>query len=197
MKSKRFDGEKFFGIVFADIMISFAAFIFILYILSSLQPHSKSQKDSDVDAQGRLCAELFWDNNRDVDLDLWGKSPIDENATGFRRMHTKGLSLFKDTLGFTNNPEHVNMEIMCSNQLTPGEWDFTVNYFGAMERPASPIKATVYIKLQDNSTNTTRTLKIVKEINPGQEITFFRFVIDDKGRIKDDTINSEPIYIRG
>jgi hypothetical protein len=195
--------QELFGIAFADIMISFAGFIFMLFVVVSLLPHKESDNDNSV-MLGSLCAELYWDNTRNVDLDIWGKSPKDEAPIGYSNMHGKGLDLYRDVLGFDNNPEHINMEILCTNKIYPGEYTFNVTYFSDHENlsTSSPnydinhkprIDATMIIRLKGDSPSDgrTRTLKSVYTLNnESEEKTMFNFRVDNNGKIIESSINS-------
>ena len=195
---KRNLDERLMGIAFADIMVSFAAYLFVLFILIAIQPHTKDTLQ--ISMPGRLCAEIFWDNNRDIDLDLWGKSPIDAHATGYTNMHTRGLDLFKDVLGFQDNPEHINMEIMCANKIYPGEWDFNVQYYSNHEKVVSgnqSVKVTMFIRIFKGKDGTSRVLKAETTVLPAEEKTMFRFVVNENGDIETGTINSQQIFLRG
>ncbi len=199
MRNSKHLDERLFGIAFADIMISFAAFLFMLFVMIAIQTH----KDSDDSKMlGSVCAELYWDNNRNVDLDLWGKSPLDEHGIGYSNMHGHGLDLYRDVVGFYNNPEKINMEVMCAHQPYHGEWVFNVHYFSDHEvtNPPDPnhksiIQAVMIIRIKypDKSVKIMRgTFDVVE----GEEKTMFDFVIDANGRLDERSINSRNIYIR-
>jgi hypothetical protein len=187
--------EILFGIAFADVLISFSAFLFMLFILFAILPHKKMDTEAvnDNDKLGKVCAELIWDNNRDVDLDLWGQSPVDKKPVGYSNMHGNGLDLYKDVTGFTNNLEHLNMEVMCANKTYPGEWTFNVSYFsdhGRLDPNNKPdINATLFVKIFKEG-----SWKVLKSQHlftyEKEEKTMFDFFIGENGLLEENSINS-------
>jgi hypothetical protein len=186
------DAEKLFGIIMFDIQVTLSALFLSLFVLLSIIPH----KEGDNVEIGSVCAELYWDNNRDVDLDLWGLSPVDKNPVGYNNTHGQGLDLFRDVIGFQFNPEHVNMEVMCSNHLYPGEWTFDVFFFSDHEDLKDghdqAIKATmiVRVKTKDN-TYTLAPMKTSFVLHgENEEKTLFDFTIDKDNNVVQSSINS-------
>ena len=198
--------EKLFGYVLADVMVSFAAFVFMLFVVVSMVPHSENNNDGVM--LGSLCAEIYWPNDRDIDLDIWGKSPKDGKPIGFSNMHGGGLDLYRDVIGFQNNLEHLNMEIECTNKIIPGEYTFNIYYFSNHETQASSpafgkfpngtVEATMIIRLKGASVSDGRfkTMRGVHTFTKeNQEKTMFNFRVGEDGKIIDSSINSNDKWM--
>jgi hypothetical protein len=183
------------GLLLFDIAIALAALMTALFILFSKLPHNESDASN---MYGSVCAELYWDNTRNVDLDLWSLSPKDKSPVGYKYMHDAGTDLFRDVIGFSNNPEHVNMEVSCTKALYEGEYIFDVHYFSNHEYigkvristdPDPLIKANLIVKIKGKdkyqfTLNSDRTF-----IDEGEEHTLIAFNLDKEGRIVQNSIN--------
>lgn len=199
MKNTKFLSEKLFGVVLADVMLSLAAYIFIMFTLISLLPHKEGDPS---EMSGRLCVSIYWDNNRDVDLDLWGLGPHQTNAVGFTNTHESNMDLLRDVIGFSNNPEHINMEMLCAHSIIPGEYTFDVNYYSDHEASNKPdpnhdsgidVKMIIRIKAKDNKEYTKITTWHLS--HEQEDKTMFDFIVDENGMIKENSINSTDKYI--
>lgn len=184
-----------FGIAFSDVLVTVLSVIFMIYMLVAMLPHNEKPPEIKNSLQGDLCVEMSWPNDRDVDLDLWGRSPDSQGAktvpNGYSNLHGPVLDMFRDVLGFSNNPAHLNIEIMCATVLYPGEWTFNVNYFEDHDftNKDHTIKVMMVVRIRkdhgrDKLLNRTVTLDQL-----GQEETMFDFKIDPDGNIEDDSIN--------
>jgi hypothetical protein len=186
------EDEGLFGVAFADILISVLGVIFAIFILSSLLPRVEVKPIDNTHRQGIICAELSWDDSRDVDLDLWGKSPLDSVPVGYSNMHGPNLDLFKDVYGFRLNPAKHNLEIMCGQVLAAGEWTFNVHYYGIYDGDKKPIPLDAIMVIHINppfERGTILTKKITLNAT-GEEETMFDFRLDDNGHLVDSSVNS-------
>ena len=185
-----------FGFAFSDTLINFIALLFMIFILTAIIPkHIDDNKERSIQI-GKICAELSWDNERDVDLDLWGQSPTDSQPVGYTNKNGENLDLYRDVLGFTYNPSHQNLEIMCAKEVVPGEWTFNVNYYknhNDKDPKNTEIEATMVITVRSlgmgKSVNTDLySVKYV--IKENEEKTMFDFRIGEDGKLIPDSINT-------
>jgi hypothetical protein len=193
--------EKMAGFVLFDMMITFAALIFSIFICISLLPHKETDDSS---MAGQICVELYWDNNRNIDLDLWAADPADpKNSIGYSNMHGIGMDLMRDVIGFAYNPEHVNMEIACGNKLYPGEYTFDVNYYSNHEHSKdelnsgadASIDATMIVRIKDKNNYSKQMRTTYHLTHEGQDKTMFNFKIDNNGHVIQESINSRDKFI--
>jgi hypothetical protein len=201
-KRKQNLDESLFGIAFSDTLLSMLGVIFLVFAFIIMIPHNPETPSM----QGQLCVEISWDNGRDVDLDLWGKSPAEKVAVGYSNMHGENLDLFRDCLGFNSNPTHQNMELMCAQKIVPGEWTFNVSYYGDHALPTgatdSPIDVTMVVRYKKVGVNSKSSASLITKTatyhltKSGQEKTMFDFVIDKNGDIIENSINSMQHLLR-
>lgn len=192
------ESESGFGIVLSDTLIQYLLIVMCLFTIILLQPHGKKISDSHM--LGAICVELSWPNERDVDLDLWGHSPGSPNTVGYSNMHDEHLNLYRDVTGFNHNPTHNMIEVMCSDQIIPGEWTFNVHYFtnhestGSMpDDPRNAITATMMVTIHyDNKSiqSNERFMGTFTLTKVTQEKTMFDFIIGSDGKLIKDSINS-------
>ena len=193
MRVRKKNNNSLFGVALSDLFISLFFMIWCLFYLMTLQPKTHSVDEGEK--LGKLCVELSWDDSRDIDMDLWGKSPTDKVAVGYSHTHGDNLDLYRDVLGFTNNPSHVNMEFMCAKKVSPGEYTFNVSYFSTHGDKKGPVVVTMVIKYAKYG-STEQFYRATFSPIPGQEKTMFNFYIDENLNIDESTINSRDIKLR-
>jgi hypothetical protein len=180
---------KLFGIVFADLLLSFIGMLIIILVLTMMLPkEDATNKKSDL-YLGSVCAEISWPDDHDTDLDVWGQSPDDETPVGYSNLHGKNLSLFRDVLGWTYNPSHRNFEVMCADHIVAGEWTFNVSYFSDHENKKQPVEVTMTLSFKrPQSGNEFWHAKYT--LKEGEEKTMFNFRINENGQVIENSINS-------
>jgi len=177
-----------FGIAYSDTLITILSIFLALFILVAMLP--KNEKPvTNTSLIGKICAELSWDDDRDIDIDLWGKSP-DDKPVGYSNNHGKILDLYRDVLGFFRNPSHRNLEIMCAQTLQPGEWTFNAHYYNNHENNKSPVKITTVITIfpKEGQNRILTRSEYLNEI--GEEKTLFDFRLDNNGVLENNSINN-------
>ena len=133
--------------VWAFVDLLFNVLLVTLYINSLMDiPHPKAAEAKQDGIQpGKLCAELYWPDYLDIDLDLWGRGPSGA-IVGYSNRSSVDLDLLRDTLGKHANPGGHNFEMMCSTALTAGQWTFNVHYYRPHQEPVPlnvPVKLVV------------------------------------------------------
>jgi hypothetical protein len=188
-KRSRDQDEKLSGFVYYDVMIQYCALVTLFFVLVMMQPHNKVDGESVM--AGRVCAELYWPNDRNVDIDLWSKSPVDKEAVSYGNMHSASTDLMRDVIGFRFNPEHVNMEIACINKLYEGEYVFNAKYFGSYDKDKFPlnIDVTMLVRVKKMSGSEEVVKRTVKFTYEKEQHTFFDFRLNEYGEIVKDSIN--------
>lgn len=188
------------GIILFDIMVAVAALMTGLFILTSKLPHENSSSSV---MTGSICVEAYWPNDRNIDLDLWVKSPLDKYSVGYTHMHDMGSDLFRDVIGFMNNPSHNNMEMTCTRGLSSGEYIYDIHFYSDHERPATndtnyslkevPANIIVRIRKPDNSVYTLTSDYTFKY--EGQDKTMLSFILGKDGIVVSGSQNSTDRHI--
>ena len=85
--------------VFRDVvLLALAGFVaIVLLLLPHINPPGTAAESTD-EPPGNVIVELFWDNDRDVDLDLWVAAPNDQ-AVGYSNRGAVYFNLLRDDLG--------------------------------------------------------------------------------------------------
>ncbi len=70
---------------------------------------------------GNILIELFWDKNKNADVDLWVKAP-GEKPVGYSNKSSVVFNLLRDDLGISSDPESRNQELVVGRGLHQGEY---------------------------------------------------------------------------
>jgi hypothetical protein len=184
------EGDNSAEVIWRDyfaIMFFFTAAMFV--IILTLVNDPKEAEDADIEAPGGVLVEVVWDNQRDVDVDLWVQAPGDL-PVGYSNMSGKIFNLVRDDRGFMNDLSGLNLENANSRGTPAGEWCVNLHYFHDYDR-GGPVKCTVIVRSKEtagapleNVVATEITLK-----TEGKEETVFRFKLTDKGKLVPGSIH--------
>lgn len=207
------------GIAFRDILLAAMAFmaaaVLILLILPTLKEEKDKEQDESLPPKGNLIAEVSWDDDRNVDIDLWSKAP-GLHPVGFSNMQGPVLNLLRDDLGSANDISNKNYELTFSRGIPPGKWTYAVKYFSSHGESRSktdplrkgkpiPIEVEFVLRKQRLSPSGrvigvdvvfTRTITLY---NTGDEITLVNFEVDDEGDVIKGSVDIlfNPIAVNG
>ena len=189
--------------VFRDIIFLalFGFMAIVLLIIAHINPPAKND-NRDIPPPGNMLVEMSWDDDYNLDIDLWVQAPNDK-IVGYSSKSGKLFNLLRDDLGFTNDETDKNYEIALTRGLKPGEYTVNVmfyanRHFGSaaekkkfkiLEFPIK-VKIVVSVKKDDNSSlvkviETTVELWTVKE-----EVTATNFKLDKNNNVIRDSINN-------
>jgi len=181
------------GTVFRDMLylLSLSFAVLLIYALIQIQPPAKK---TEVERKAEFLIILEWDDRSSADLDLWNMDPLD-NIVWFRNKTGGFLHLDKDDLGTRNdkiivNGEekiiYINREVVTIRGIVPGEYITNVHAFRILS--GTIVSGSVRL-LKLNPYIEYATEHFVFK-NKGDEITAFRFNIDEDGYVID--INQDP-----
>ena len=184
-------------VVFRDvILLALTGFIsMVILLLPFVNP--PTEEESSTTPPGNVIIELFWDNKRDVDIDLWVKAP-DDIPVGYSNKGGIFFNLLRDDLGIYKDNSPVNYEVSYSRGISRGKYTANLHLYREDKAPFVPIIAEMLISVVDPDNNkrsqilrTTKKLEIV-----GEEITVFHFELDKKGKLNKDTITHNYVKLR-
>ena len=184
-------------VVFRDvILLALTGFIsMVILLIPFVNP--PTEEESSSTPPGNVIVELFWDNKRDVDIDLWVQAP-DDIPVGYSNKGGLFFNLLRDDLGIYKDNSPVNYEVSYSRGISKGTYIANVHLYREDKSPFQPIIAELLISVVDPDTNKRRqilkTSKKLEEI--GKEITVFQFELDNKGKLNKNTINNEFVMLR-
>jgi len=183
--------------VFRDvIMLALAGFVtLVMLLLPHINPEAKAE-DTDQ-APGNMIVELRWPDELNVDVDLWVEAPGDK-AVGYTRKGGTVFDLLRDDLGVSSDLTGLNYEFAYSRGAPAGDYTINVHLFRNKDR-IYPVPVTVTVSLKTPTSKATRQILAtqfnLEKIN--QEMTVFRFELDDKAKLVSGSVHDLPKRIRG
>ncbi len=181
--------EDSWGTVFRDVIL--LALIGFVAMVILLLPHIKPTEieTQDHKAPGNVIVELHWPSTMPYDVDLWVKAPR-QAPVGFWNMGGETFNLLRDDLGSEADATDENYEISYSRGIPAGEYIVNVHQYGPI--PAGTIvKVSVVVSVRTRLEAAHQILNTEIELSrQGQEVTAFRFRLDDDGGLVPDSVNT-------
>ena len=184
-------------VVFRDvILLALTGFIsMVILLIPFVNP--PTEEESSSTPPGNVIVELFWDDKRDVDIDLWVQAP-DDIPVGYSNKGGIFFNLLRDDLGIYKDNSPVNYEVSYSRGISDGVYIANVHLYREDKAPFQPIIAELLVSVVDPDSNKRkqilRTSKKLEEI--GKEITVFQFELDKKGKLNKNSINNKYVMLR-
>ena len=185
------------NVIFRDIiLLTLTGFISMVILLLPFI-NSPTEKTDSSTPPGNVIVELFWDNDRDVDIDLWVKAP-DDIPVGYSNKGGLFFNLLRDDLGKYKDNTPVNYEVSYSRGISEGVYVVNLHLYREDKSPFEPISAKLVISLiHPDTAERIQILKSNKLLeNVGEEVTIFQFVLDKKGKLDKKSINNEYVRLR-
>lgn len=173
------------GTIFRDvIMLALMGFVVIVVLLL---PHinPSSQKDNvDVNPPGNVIVEIKWPNDLDTDVDLWVQGPGDV-PVGYSNKGGVLFNLLRDDLGHQADATDINYENAFSRGIVEGEYIVNLHLYRNVSG-VLPITVIVVVSVKENADAGTKQIltRKVDLLSVGQEITVFRFILDEHGKLE-------------
>ncbi len=184
------DNQNSGDTVFRDMtMLALAGFIVIVMLLLPwLNVESKTETTTEI--PGSVIVELFWDNERDVDVDLWVKAPED-GAVGYSNMGGLYFNLLRDDRGSELDRTPINYEISYTRGINFGEYQINVHLY-KNDESRSPVPVTVAVSVVEPEQRSRSELFQKKVIlkKQNQEITVARFMLAENGNLLPGTLHN-------
>ena len=184
-------------VVFRDvILLALTGFIsMVILLIPFVNP--PTEEESSSTPPGNVIVELFWDDKRDVDIDLWVQAP-DDIPVGYSNKGGIFFNLLRDDLGIYKDNSPVNYEVSYSRGISDGVYIANVHLYREDKAPFKPIIAELLVSVVDPDSNKRKqilkTSKKLEEI--GKEITAFQFELDKKGKLNKNSINNKYVMLR-
>lgn len=185
--------------VLGDLMTTmFFAFAVIVVMLIPLIHEVTQQKETveQPPTQGNLTVELYWNDDVNVDVDLWLRASADGIPVGYSNKGGVVFNLLRDDVGTQVDLSGRNMEIAYSRGLPDGEYIINAHLFSVRDSSnvPLPIKLLVSYRRDDNGVN--QQLFLIDSVlkHYGEEKTLARFNVKN-GEFVASSLNSlfEPI----
>ena len=179
------------GTVFRDvIMLALAGFVaVVILMLPHLNPPGAKQSE-DSEPPGNVIVEIRWPDEIDADVDLWVQAPGDV-PVGYSNKGGLVFNLLRDDLGKRADATGMNYEVSYSRGIPPGEYAVNVHLYRNVAK-VYPIPVTVVTSVKRNAQESAKQLLAskVELTREGQEITVYRFKLDEYGRLQPGSVHS-------
>jgi hypothetical protein len=175
--------------VFRDMtMLALSGFIIIVLLLLPWL-NIVAQDEATQEPSGSVIVEVLWPNDRNVDIDLWVKSP-DDAAVGYSNMAGYYFNLLRDDRGNEFDRTPINYEISYTRGITAGEYQANLHLYVTDNGP--PINAQVIISVVEPEQR-ARTAIIKKNVllkKYNEEITVARWTLTNNGKLTPNSVHS-------
>ena len=184
-----------------NILLGFAFLFIVAFLL--IKPEAKKK---DFDRRAEFVIILEWNHDAADDLDLYVQDPMGDRVS-FRLPRVNFMHLDKDDLGKANDTivnadgsrstVMINREVVTIRGIMPGEFIINAHYYSTREYSGQSIEMgetrvsadkpkknlTVKVELHKVTPYTILWTGEKQFTQKGQEETFLRFRIDDKGNL--------------
>ncbi|MBT35585.1 MAG: hypothetical protein CMP15_04910 [Rickettsiales bacterium] len=175
--------------VFRDMtMLALSGFVIIVLLLLPWL-NIEAQDEATKEPSGSVIVEVFWPDDRNVDVDLWVKSP-DDAAVGYSNMAGYYFNLLRDDRGNQFDTTPINYEISYTRGIAAGEYQANLHLYATDNGP--PVNAQVIISVvePDQKARTAIIKKNVVLKKYNQEITVARWTLNNQGTLKPNSVHS-------
>ena len=133
-------------VVFRDvILLALTGFIsMVILLIPFVNP--PTEEESSSTPPGNVIVELFWDDKRDVDIDLWVQAP-DDIPLGYSNKGGIFFNLLRYDLGIYKDNSPVNYEVSYSRGISDGVYIANVHLYREDKVPFEPITAELLVDL--------------------------------------------------
>ncbi len=182
--------------VFRDVtlVILVVMIALVILLLPHLNPPGKKQT-ADTNLPGNVSVEIRWPDGWRTDVDLWVQAPKDV-PVGYSNKSGEVFDLLRDDLGGLGDLGNLNYENSYSRGIPAGEYIINLHLYTNREG-TTPVPVDVTVSTKTPGRGFTRILKtsvFLKSV--GQEITVFRFHLNEDGLILSGTLHSNFTSIR-
>lgn len=182
--------------VFRDVIfLALAGFVaMVLLLLPHLNPPATAEEGTP--APGNVIVEISWPEKVDADVDLWVQAPGDV-AVGYSNKGGLIFNLLRDDLGGQADVTEINYEVSYSRGVPAGEYTVNVHLYRDMSGQLPlPVTVTVSVKSAPNLAAKRILTTKLKLNHQGQEMTAFRFALDEDGRLVAGSVHDLPKPLR-
>jgi hypothetical protein len=185
------------GTVFRDtIMLALAGFVALVILMLPYLNPKQTRSAENVEPPGNVIVEARWPDDLDSDVDLWVQAPGDI-PVGYSNKGGVIFNLLRDDLGRRADATGMNYEVSYSRGIPPGEYTVNIHLYRNTAQVV-PIPVTIVASVKKIMQESARQL-LATRIDlkrEGQELTVFRFALDDGGGLVPGSVTSLQRPIR-
>ena len=179
------------GTVFRDmIMLALAGFVAVVVIVLPFVNPPGEDASGEVDAPGNVIVEISWPDELDTDVDLWVQAPGDV-PVGYSNKGGLIFNLLRDDLGHNADVSGRNYEMSYSRGIPPGEYTVNLHLYRNVSG-VYPVPVRVVVSVKNDARGSARQILYADtELKfQGQELTVFRFELDENARLVPGSVHS-------
>lgn len=176
-------------VVWRDVFLNtLCVFILFVGLILLLVNPPQSETIDELRSPGSVMVEIVWDNERNVDMDLWVRAPND-TPVGYSAKEGKVFNLLRDDLGLQNDVSGLNYENAISRGIAAGEYVVNLHHFNAHDGKG-PINVQVVVSIKKDAQSSVRQIlaREMKSVQVGKEVTVFRFKLDKDGVLEEGSV---------
>ncbi len=182
--------------VFRDVIfLALAGFVaIVLLLLPHLNPPAKAEEEAP--SPGNVIVEIRWPDQINADVDLWVEAPGDV-PVGYSNKGGTIFNLLRDDLGLHADFSQMNYEISYSRGIPEGEYTVNLHLYRDLSGKL-PIEVSVVVSVKPSPEQAAKQVLATKLplAVEGEELTVFRFSLDEKGRIVSGSVHDLPKALR-
>jgi hypothetical protein len=176
------------NVSFRDMLFLLVFAYLVIGALALANVHKKTQDSKGATPPGSVIVEMHWDDKIDADIDLWVQAPGDV-PVGYSNKSGMIFNLLRDDLGHSGDPNSMNFEIAYGRGLWPGEYTVNTHFFRSADG-RFPVAVTGKVSVRALNGEINNLLQRQVELTyVGQELTIFRFKLDDHGNLVPGSVN--------
>lgn len=182
--------------VFRDVIfLALAGFVaIVLLLIPHLNPPAKAENDTP--SPGNVIVELRWPDEINADVDLWVEAPGDV-PVGYSNKGGLVFNLLRDDLGLHADFSQLNYEVSYSRGIPEGEYTVNLHLYRDLSGKL-PINANVVVSIKPSPDQAAKQVLATKVLlkTEGEEVTAFRFSLDQKARLVKGSVHDLPKPLR-
>ena len=182
--------------VFRDVIfLALAGFVAVVLLLLP-HLHPPTEAEAAVKSPGNVIVEIRWPDEVDADIDLWVEAPGD-TPVGYSNKGGEIFNLLRDDLGMRGDATNLNYEVSYSRGVPSGEYTVNVHlYRNTGDYVSVPVTIAVSVKTQTSESARRLLATELTLEHEGDELTAFRFTLDDDGRLVRESVHDLPKPLR-
>jgi hypothetical protein len=183
--------------VFRDVlMLALAGFVAIVVMLLPHLNPTGAKETASAEPPGNVVVEARWPDGLATDVDLWVQAPGDV-PVGYSNKGGAVFNLLRDDLGMRADSTPLNYEVSYARGVVAGEYTVNLHLY-RNEATVSPVTTTVVVSVKPAPNRSARQILLSKVdlAREGEEITVFRFRLDDAGGLVPGSVHGLPKPLR-
>ena len=155
-----------------------------------------ARAEGEISSPGNVIVEIRWPDELNEDVDLWVEAPGDR-PVGYTNKGGRVFNLLRDDLGHVSDSTKLNYEVSYSRGVPEGEYTVNVHFFRSSGAKL-PLPVEVVVSVKENPESSAQQILTTKVDlrRVGEEITAFRFTLDESGSLLTGSVHDLPKVLR-